>query len=136
MMGMNDESTEVDAPIDDDNNDGYCEEECSKRMDIAKKNAQNRAKKKTTSHQGSKSFAQGRHEFWFESTSKRAKGPKAGSEPDFEIQVQERFEALPEGKREWPFLLPSVETEIEDWAFSLFYREAAGVNSVSSSSPW
>ncbi|GJS79604.1 hypothetical protein Tco_0832642 [Tanacetum coccineum] len=46
-----------------------------------------------------------------------------------------RFEALPEGKREWPFLLPSVETEIEDWAFSLFYREAAGVNSVSSSSP-
>nr|GFA12399.1 hypothetical protein [Tanacetum cinerariifolium] len=25
---------------------------------------------------------------------------------------------------------------IEDWAFSLFYREAAGVNSVSSSSPW
>ncbi|GJW79785.1 acidic leucine-rich nuclear phosphoprotein 32 family member A [Tanacetum coccineum] len=34
-----------------------------KRMDIAKKNAQNRAKKKTTSHQGSKSFAQGRHEF-------------------------------------------------------------------------
>lgn len=26
---------------------------------------------------------------WFESTSKRAKGPKAGSEPDFEIQVQE-----------------------------------------------
>ncbi|KAI3670767.1 hypothetical protein L2E82_53736 [Cichorium intybus] len=44
--------------------------------------------------------------------------------------------ALPEGKREWPFLLPSVETEIEDWAFSLFYREAAGVNSVSSSSPW
>ncbi|GKB77376.1 hypothetical protein Tco_0944271 [Tanacetum coccineum] len=34
------------------------------------------------------------------------------------------------------FLLPSVETEIEDWAFSLFYREAAGVNSVSSSSPW
>ncbi|KAI3666474.1 hypothetical protein L1987_89012 [Smallanthus sonchifolius] len=39
-------------------------------------------------------------------------------------------------KEEWPFLLPSVETEIEDWAFSLFYREAAGVNSVSSSSPW
>lgn len=34
-------------------------------------------------------------------------------------------------KREWPFLLPSVETEIEDWAFSLFYREAAGVNSNS-----
>ncbi|PWA67533.1 hypothetical protein CTI12_AA303710 [Artemisia annua] len=26
---------------------------------------------------------------WFESTSKRAKGPKAGSEPDFEIQVQD-----------------------------------------------
>lgn len=26
---------------------------------------------------------------WFESTSKRAKGPKAGSEPDFEIKVQE-----------------------------------------------
>nr|GEY65176.1 hypothetical protein [Tanacetum cinerariifolium] len=34
-----------------------------KRMNIAKKNAQNRAKKKTTRHQGSKSFAQGRHEF-------------------------------------------------------------------------
>ncbi|GKD95720.1 retrovirus-related pol polyprotein from transposon TNT 1-94, partial [Tanacetum coccineum] len=34
-----------------------------KRMNIAKKNDQNRAKKKTTSHQGSKSFAQGRHEF-------------------------------------------------------------------------
>lgn len=37
--------------------------------------------------------------------------------------------------REWPFLLPSVETEIEDWAFSLFYREAAGVNSNSSLIP-
>nr|GEU43167.1 hypothetical protein [Tanacetum cinerariifolium] len=43
--------------------------------------------------------------------------------------------ALPEGKREWLFLLPSVETKIEDWAFSLFYREAMGVNSISSSSP-
>ncbi|GJS69858.1 ALP1-like protein [Tanacetum coccineum] len=51
------------------------------------------------------------------------------------LEDQKRFEALLEGKREWPFLLPSVETEIEDWAFSLFYREAAGVNSVSSSSP-
>nr|GEW74918.1 hypothetical protein [Tanacetum cinerariifolium] len=35
-----------------------------KRMNIAKKNAEKRAKKKTTSHQGSKSFAQGRHEFF------------------------------------------------------------------------
>ena len=26
---------------------------------------------------------------WFESTSKRAKGPKAGSEPDLKIQVKE-----------------------------------------------
>lgn len=33
------------------------------------------------------------------------------------------------------FWFPSVETEIEDWAFPLFYREAAGVNSFSSSSP-
>ncbi|GJR63701.1 hypothetical protein Tco_1505863 [Tanacetum coccineum] len=52
------------------------------------------------------------------------------------VAIKWRFEALPKGKRELPFLLPSVETEIEDWAFSLFYREAAGVNSVSSSSPW
>lgn len=30
----------------------------------------------------------------------------------------------------------SVETKIEDGAFSLFYREAAGVNSVSSKGQW
>nr|GEX51079.1 hypothetical protein [Tanacetum cinerariifolium] len=54
----------------------------------------------------------------------------------YEFHSGRRFKALPEGKREWPFLLPSVKTEIEDWAFSLVYREAAGVNSISSSSPW
>nr|GEU73832.1 ribonuclease H-like domain-containing protein [Tanacetum cinerariifolium] len=56
--------------------------------------------------------------------------------PPIHLLTVRRFKSLPEGKREWPFLLPSVETEIEDQAFSLFYREAAGVNFVSSSYPW